>query len=270
MEEFIDTPLKHYSSGMQMRLAFAVAAHLEPEILLVDEVLAVGDIEFQKKCLGKMGDVAKRGRTILFVSHQMNQIRRLCERAVWIDTGTIRADGIAKLVVNEYEAAGLPDGKVARMETEATIVLERWQVESSCTNILDLDNDTEKVVIELRAHVIKPFRKGQYYITLRDGNNIVVWSKVKNDLALEAGPVIFVHEFKNLPLVPGVYHWTVGVNDGHRWFDFTLAPELSIVSKNDSDIYSYLKGFLNLDCQLHIQTRTTPATTELAVERVAL
>src|SRR5882724_13299888 len=78
LEKFIDTPVKHYSSGMYVRLAFAVAAHLEPEILLVDEVLAVGDINFQKKCLGKMGDVARAGRTIILVSHQMNQIRRLC------------------------------------------------------------------------------------------------------------------------------------------------------------------------------------------------
>ena len=80
VERFLDTPLKHFSTGMQMRLAFAVAAHLEPEILLVDEVLAVGDIEFQKKCLGKMQEVSNSGRTIVFVSHQMNQIRRLCER----------------------------------------------------------------------------------------------------------------------------------------------------------------------------------------------
>src|SRR5208282_4156954 len=95
VEKFIDTPVKHYSIGMRMRLAFAVAAHLEPEILLVDEVLAVGDIEFQKKCLGKMGRVAEGGRTILFVSHQMNQIRRLCKRALWIDAGALRADGPA-------------------------------------------------------------------------------------------------------------------------------------------------------------------------------
>jgi len=80
VEQFIDTPLKHFSTGMQMRLAFAVAAQLEPEILLVDEVLAVGDLEFQKKCLGKMSEVSKGGRTIVFVSHQMGQIRRLCER----------------------------------------------------------------------------------------------------------------------------------------------------------------------------------------------
>src|ERR1035437_2647597 len=100
VEKFIDTPVKHYSVGMRMRLAFAVAAHLEPEILLVDEVLSVGDLEFQKKCVGKMGKVAEGGRTILFVSHQMNQIRRLCTRVLWVDGGIIRADGPAKLLVN--------------------------------------------------------------------------------------------------------------------------------------------------------------------------
>src|ERR1700691_5237027 len=87
---FLDTPLKHYSSGMQMRLAFSVAAHLEPEILFVDEVLAVGDMAFQKKCLGKMEEVSRSGRTIVFVSHQMNQIRRLCERVLWFDAGRLR------------------------------------------------------------------------------------------------------------------------------------------------------------------------------------
>src|SRR5882724_3148407 len=85
IEKFIGMQVKHYSSGMYVRLAFAVAAHLEPEILLVDEVLAVGDASFQKKCLGKMGDVARAGRTVVLVTHQMNQIRRLCGRVFWID-----------------------------------------------------------------------------------------------------------------------------------------------------------------------------------------
>src|SRR5437879_4376666 len=93
LEKFIDTPVKHYSSGMYVRLAFAVAAHLEPEILLVDEVLAVGDIRFQKNCLGTMGDVARAGRTVVLVTHQMNQIRRLCYRVVWINDGKIAKDG---------------------------------------------------------------------------------------------------------------------------------------------------------------------------------
>src|SRR3972149_1219422 len=95
MGKFIDTPVKHYSSGMAVRLGFAVAAHLDTEILLVDEVLAVGDMAFQKKCLGKIGDVVKSGRTVLFVSHNMAAIRNICESAVWLDNGKIVRKGTA-------------------------------------------------------------------------------------------------------------------------------------------------------------------------------
>src|SRR5260370_7733306 len=93
---------------MYVRLAFAVAAHLEPEILLVDEVLAVGDINFQKKCLGKMGDVARAGRTVVLVSHQLNQIRRLCQRVAWGAGGSIRQTGPTHAVVTPYESATSP------------------------------------------------------------------------------------------------------------------------------------------------------------------
>jgi lipopolysaccharide transport system ATP-binding protein len=102
---FIDTPVKRYSSGMYLRLAFAVAAHLEPEILLVDEVLAVGDAAFQKKCLGKMGDVAREGRTVLFVSHNLVAIESLCGRALWLDGGRIVREGPPGAVVSEYVRA---------------------------------------------------------------------------------------------------------------------------------------------------------------------
>ena len=102
VEQFIDTMVKHYSSGMYLRLAFAVAAHLEPEILIVDEVLAVGDAQFQKKCLGKMGDVAKQGRTVLFVSHNMAAVRGLCHRVIWLKQGSLYADGLATEVLNNY------------------------------------------------------------------------------------------------------------------------------------------------------------------------
>ncbi|HZS06234.1 MAG TPA: ABC transporter ATP-binding protein [Blastocatellia bacterium] len=100
--KFLDTPVKHYSSGMYMRLAFSVAAHLEMEILLVDEVLAVGDAAFQKKCLNKMGDVARQGRTVLFVSHNLVAVQGLCSRAIWIQQGVVRQDGVATDVVSSY------------------------------------------------------------------------------------------------------------------------------------------------------------------------
>ena len=102
VEKFLDTPVKRYSSGMYMRLAFAVAAHLEPEILIVDEVLAVGDAQFQKKCLGKMGEVSQGGRTVLFVSHNMAAIQQLCRRCVLLRKGTIAAVGAADLITQEY------------------------------------------------------------------------------------------------------------------------------------------------------------------------
>lgn len=102
IERFIDTPVKHYSSGMYLRLAFAVAAHLETEILLVDEVLAVGDVGFQRKCLGKMGEVARQGRTVLLVSHNMAAIESLSTRCLWLDAGSVRAIGATSEVVGDY------------------------------------------------------------------------------------------------------------------------------------------------------------------------
>src|SRR5215218_1449474 len=114
IERFIEMPVKHYSSGMYVRLAFAVAAHLEPEILLVDEVLAVGDTEFQQKCLGKMRDVASHGRTVLFVSHNLGAIRRLCERAVLLHKGSMIATGAPSDVVGEYMRRALPDHSAGR------------------------------------------------------------------------------------------------------------------------------------------------------------
>ena len=152
LEKFIDTPVKHYSSGMYVRLAFAVAAHLEPEILLVDEVLAVGDISFQKKCLGKMGDVARAGRTVVLVTHQMNQIRRLCHRVLWVDEGSIRQNGNAQEVLAAYESAmfstdrgkGLQRGAGARR--------------SSCAGRLPNRKGPAEHPVHARSHHRKLFR----------------------------------------------------------------------------------------------------------------
>jgi len=120
IRDFIDQPVKTYSSGMYLRLAFSVAAHLEPEILLVDEVLAVGDASFQKKCLGKMGDIAGGGRTVLFVSHQMNAIQELCSDCIWLEQGRLVQRGAPRDVVASYLGSGMsnadwvaPDGKSA-------------------------------------------------------------------------------------------------------------------------------------------------------------
>src|SRR5947207_4067928 len=118
IEKFIDTPVKFYSSGMYIRLAFAVAAHLEPEILLVDEVLAVGDTAFQKKCLGKMGDVAKGGRTVLFVSHNMEAILRLCDKAFLLENGALVKNADVGDTVATYLKSGFSQAETVDLQMD--------------------------------------------------------------------------------------------------------------------------------------------------------
>jgi lipopolysaccharide transport system ATP-binding protein len=161
VEKFIDTPVKHFSSGMYLRLAFAVAAHLEPEILLVDEVLAVGDARFQKKCLNKMQDVGQQGRTVLFVSHNMPAITRLCERVILLDEGKVKADGPPHQVVSIYLDSGLgvtaarewpdpakaPGGEVAR--------LHAVRVRAQDGRIVDTVDVRQPISIEMEYDVLK-------------------------------------------------------------------------------------------------------------------
>jgi homopolymeric O-antigen transport system ATP-binding protein len=131
VEKFVDTPVKHFSSGMYLRLAFAVAAHLQPEILLVDEVLAVGDSRFQRKCLDKMQEVGQQGRTVLFVSHNMPAITRLCPRTILLDEGRVIGDGPSSEVVTAYLSTGL-----------GTTVAREWK---------DLDSSPGNDIVRLRA-----------------------------------------------------------------------------------------------------------------------
>jgi lipopolysaccharide transport system ATP-binding protein len=107
IEKFLDTPLKRYSSGMGVRLAFSVAVHLDPDILLMDEALAVGDLSFQRKCLKKMGNVAQEGKTIIFVSHDMQAVRNLCQNVIWLEKGQIKQIGNAQEVINNYEKSNI-------------------------------------------------------------------------------------------------------------------------------------------------------------------
>jgi lipopolysaccharide transport system ATP-binding protein len=162
VERFIDTPVKHYSSGMYLRLAFAVAAHLEPEILIVDEVLAVGDARFQRKCLDKMQDVGKKGRTVLFVSHNMPAITRLCERTILLDGGGVLQDGPSHRVVSAYLNSGLsitgarewPDpAKAPGNEIVRMCAVRVLTEDGTITDAIDI---RKKVGIEIEYEVLKP------------------------------------------------------------------------------------------------------------------
>jgi ABC-type polysaccharide/polyol phosphate transport system ATPase subunit len=255
VERFIDTPLKHFSTGMMMRLAFAVAAHLEPEILLVDEVLAVGDFDFQKKCLGKMAEVSKSGRTIVFVSHQMNHVRRLCQRALWIDGGMVRRDGAAREIVNEYEASCLNVREGDLEKTPGPIAFARWSIEHTQSNQLDLDHCPEKTVIKFSAVVKNEIRKGTLFVALRSSDNTILWSTMHHGVRLNQGTVDLVHAFEKLPLNPGIYIWEIRLFDGHVWHEHVQIPEMSVVSKDDSNAFDYLRGSLKLEVSFDVQER---------------
>jgi lipopolysaccharide transport system ATP-binding protein len=160
--KFIDTPVKRYSSGMGLRLAFSVAAHLEPEILMVDEVLAVGDLRFQKKCLGKMGEVAKAGRTILYVAHNMPAISRLCQRAILMGGGRVVQDGPAHEVISTYLNSGLGTSAV-REWPDLTRAPGGEIVRLCAVRVLDKDGEISDSVdirtpvrIEMEYEVLKP------------------------------------------------------------------------------------------------------------------
>jgi len=161
IEKFLDTPVKHYSSGMYVRLAFAVAAHLEPEILLVDEVLAVGDARFQKKCLKKMGSVGREGRTVLFVSHSMPAITRLCERAILLDGGQVDRDGPAKEIAAYYLSSGLGTSAVREWEDSSMapggeiVRLRAVRVRDETGKITLVVDIQRPVVVEMEYDVLK-------------------------------------------------------------------------------------------------------------------
>jgi len=185
IEKFIDTPVKRYSSGMYVRLAFSVAAHLEPEILLVDEVLAVGDAAFRKKCLGKMGDVAKEGRTVLFVSHNMGAINTLCSRAILIDTGTIVKDGRTQQIIKKYLSRGVVNrGQIAWSEKErpgnqafrlvAVSLISAKGLKTSQINI------SEDLTIKIDYEVLREGACVQLALMLFDVNGYCVFSSLSN------------------------------------------------------------------------------------------
>jgi len=178
VETFLDTPVKRYSSGMQVRLGFAVAAHLEPEILLVDEVLAVGDIAFQEKCLGKIGEVAGEGRTVIFVSHNMGSVGSLCPQTLWLDAGRVKALGPTNDVVPEFVRslgrtfdAGQVDIPVDET-LEAQVI--RARVLSDQGEVAPVSECSEAVVIEFLIDVRKRLRGMYAYMEIRLPNGQTV------------------------------------------------------------------------------------------------
>ena len=185
VQKFIDTPVKHYSSGMYLRLAFAVAAYLEPEILLVDEVLAVGDAEFQKKCLGKVGDVAHQGRTVLFVSHNMGAMNTLCDRVIWLDKGAILQDGQASRIVSAYLNSGRSSAsQKVWSENERpgnrSFKLLSVTLKNAAGEITSEIHISECATVEIEYEVIESGARAMFSLVLWDANSNVIFGSLSN------------------------------------------------------------------------------------------
>jgi lipopolysaccharide transport system ATP-binding protein len=204
VEKFIDTPVKRYSSGMYLRLAFAVAAHLESEILFVDEVLAVGDAAFQRKCLGKMNEVAQEGRTVLFVSHNMSAVKELCQSGILLDAGQVAFQGTSSQCIAEYLKR--LENSVVKLETgSAPFAIGQLRTESKAGQAI-VSGEPFKVMLPLAGKHIK--NAWMFFIVEDFTGNTVIHSRVgSRDIGIEDldGECQLELEIPGLWLTPGVY-----------------------------------------------------------------
>lgn len=258
VERYLDTPLKHFSTGMQMRLAFAVAAHLEPEILLVDEVLAVGDLEFQRKCLGKMQEVSRSGRTIVFVSHQMNQIRRLCERVLWIDAGQIREAGATGQVIASYEAALMRGVPGEEGQTGSPVFLG-WEIAGKENTLRE---GLKEVTLNFMISPKESVQRGHFGLHIYNDAGLLIASWGFEEVALEPGLQQLHVTLPYLPLRPGTYSILCSLyNEGNNLTGGRLLevwnaiPFLAVDTLPLSHQQDNWAGILNIPADLKITAR---------------
>jgi lipopolysaccharide transport system ATP-binding protein len=254
IEKFIDTPVKRYSSGMYVRLAFAVAAHLEPEILIVDEVLAVGDAAFQRKCLGKMGDVAKGGRTVLFVSHSMPAIQALCQRILWIQEGVLKQDGDTRTVTSRYLEAGLDTDSMDRERPEIDLnhycrrshsqekaLRKAWILDrNGVKNNSIMMGESVKIYYQfqcsraIRNPIFGFALEDQYHRRILTLDNYIA-ANDRNVLRAADSGVASLH-IPNVPLLPGRYFITLSlVEDQRDWID--RVERALVLNVEPADVY---------------------------------
>jgi len=215
VERFIDTPVKRYSSGMYVRLAFAVAAHLEPEILLVDEVLAVGDAAFQRKCLGKMDDVSRGGRTVLFVSHNMGAIAALCQTVILLTAGQISYKGEAKIAISKYLVVPTSSGdvdlsKVKDRTGNGWARFVRVLTKEKTGRVCDTFTIGDDILIDFHIHCNQTIRAGRMSLQVTSAEGIPIYHLVAVDAGFELNDLkeeaVVRVTLKNQKLYPGEYY----------------------------------------------------------------
>jgi lipopolysaccharide transport system ATP-binding protein len=247
IEDFLDTPVKRYSSGMYVRLAFAVAAHLDPEILIVDEVLAVGDAAFQAKCLGKMGEVAHGGRTVLFVSHNMDAVRTLCQRAILLNEGKIRSDGDVEDVVEDYFAQ-LSTPSSRELRGGHGLVIEKVALKNDGGQETRQFRPGEDLIVEISYS--SPSRiELPYFLVIVEGihGKCFTASMLLDGMRPEAleGAGRISCRFKSIPLLPQHYSISLSIreklNQSEIW---TCKDAISFTVQTDLKHYGYKGDYL--------------------------
>ena len=247
VEEFLDTPVKRYSSGMYVRLAFAVAAHLEPEILIVDEVLAVGDAAFQAKCLGKMSEVAQGGRTILFVSHNMDAVRRLCHRAILFEEGKIRVDGEVDSVLEQYFAR-ISTGTFRELPSGYGLAVEKVALKNEqgqeARQFSPGDDLTVEISYNAHSRIELP-----YFLVIVEGahGKCFTASMLLDGMRPDAleGPGKISCTFKAIPLLPQSYRISVSIRDKiHQSEIWTCKDATTFTVRADLQKYGYKGDYL--------------------------
>jgi ABC-type polysaccharide/polyol phosphate transport system ATPase subunit len=227
VERFVDTPVKRYSSGMYLRLAFSVAAHLEPDILLVDEVLAVGDAEFQAKCLGRMATVEREGRTVVFVSHNLEAITRLCARAVWLDQGIAKAIGPAGEVVDTYLGALGQQTEESFEDHAGPVALRSVRVVDAAARPVEVIRRDQPFTVEVRFVVRTAVPGLDVAVHLYNIHGVEVLSEAWGDTAFDRpnDPAEYIARVQIPPLL-NVGDYTVGVWIGTRYDTFVQETAL--------------------------------------------
>jgi len=241
IDKFLDTPVKRYSSGMYVRLAFAVAAHLEPEILLVDEVLAVGDMAFRKKCLGKMDNVARGGRTVLFVSHNMAAIKSLCKQTILLSEGQVKGRGLTDQIVEQYhqvifkniDETNLADRKDRSGSGNVRAV--SFEVRNTAEDEISLSPGASvEFLIGYEGRNEQPISKLYAGISVRDSDDVALFACTTAMTGADFYSVpargLIRCRVPHFPLVPGRYSVTLKLIDNHGWADYvTQAATFDVV-----------------------------------------
>jgi lipopolysaccharide transport system ATP-binding protein len=264
LEQFIEVPVKNYSSGMYVRLAFSVAAHLNPEIVILDEVLAVGDAVFQKKCFDRMEEIINEGHAAILVSHGMSNVRRMSQVCLWLREGRVEMFGPTHEVVSHYEkqtthqVVSHYEKQTAHQHDashrEPVAALSSWSVESKLSkNSHTIISSQESVTFHFEIDLTAAIPKAKISVSIADAQGLILFTQSGELRSTKAGKISLVLELPLLPLKPGEYIVSCAISEGtHQVASLRAIPELTVLDRPNSGKSSY-HGVLDLPAKLFVK-----------------